>query len=40
VATALFQHAGIAVPLVLGAALFAICAAGAIRVVGRPALAS
>lgn len=40
VATALFQHAGIAVPLLLGAALFAVCAAGAVRVVGRPALAS
>lgn len=39
-ATALFQHAGIAVPLVLGAALFAVCAAGAVRVVGRPALTS
>jgi MFS transporter, DHA1 family, tetracycline resistance protein len=31
-ATLLFQHAGIAVPLVLGAALFALCAAGALRV--------
>ena len=40
VATALFQHAGIAVPLVVGAALFAICAAGAFRVVGRPSLVS
>ncbi len=30
-ATLLFQHAGIAVPLVLGAVLFALCAAGAIR---------
>ena len=40
VATALFQHVGIAMPLVVGAALFAICAAGALRVVGRPALAS
>ncbi len=40
VATLLFQHAGIEVPLLVGAALFALCAAGAIRVVGRPALAS
>lgn len=40
VGTALFEHAGIAVPLVLGACLFALCAAGAVRVVGRPALAS
>ena len=40
VATLLFQHAGIAVPLLVGAALFAVCAAGAVRVVGRPALAS
>ena len=32
VATLLFQHAGIAVPLVVGAALFALCAAAAIRV--------
>lgn len=39
-ATLLFQHAGIAVPLVLGAALFALCAAGAIRVPPRPVLAS
>ncbi len=39
-ATVLFQHAGIAVPLVVGAALFAICALAALRVVGRPALAS
>ena len=31
VATLLFQHAGIAVPLLLGAALFAACAAGALR---------
>jgi MFS transporter, DHA1 family, tetracycline resistance protein len=30
-ATLLFQHAGIAVPLLLGAALFAVCAAGAVR---------
>ena len=40
VATALFQHAGIAVPLLVGAALFAACALGAVRVVARPALAS
>ena len=40
VATLLFQHAGIEVPLLVGAVLFALCAAGAIRVVGRPALAS
>ena len=33
-ATALFQHAGIAVPLVVGAALFALCAAGAVRLAG------
>jgi multidrug resistance protein len=37
-ATVLFQHAGIAVPLLVGAALFAVCAAAAVRVVGRPAL--
>ena len=37
-ATALFQHAGIAVPLVMGAALFALCAAGAVRAAPRPAL--
>lgn len=40
VATLLFQHAGIAVPLVLGAVLFALCAAAAVRVSARPALAS
>jgi MFS family permease len=40
VATLLFQHAGIAVPLVLGAVLFALCAAGAVRVPARPALAA
>jgi len=40
VATALFQHVGIASPLVLGGFLFAVCALGAVRVVGRPALAS
>ena len=40
VATLLFQHAGIEVPLLVGAVLFALCAAGAIRVVGRPALVS
>ena len=39
-ATVLFQHAGIAVPLLLGAALFALCTAAALRVVVRPALAS
>jgi multidrug resistance protein len=32
VATLLFQHAGIAVPLLLGAVLFALCAAAAVRV--------
>jgi MFS transporter, DHA1 family, tetracycline resistance protein len=36
VATLLFQHAGIAAPLFLGAAIFAICAAGAVRLTGRP----
>jgi multidrug resistance protein len=38
----LFQHVGIAVPLVAGAALFALCAAGAVRIVARrpPAIAS
>jgi MFS family permease len=40
VATLLFQHAGIEVPLLAGAVLFGLCALGAIRVVGRPALAS
>lgn len=35
----LFEYVGIAVPLILGAALFALCAAAALRVVGRPALA-
>ncbi|WP_217914511.1 MFS transporter [Miltoncostaea marina] len=39
-ATALFQHAGIAVPLVMGAALFALCAAGAVRAAPRPALSA
>jgi MFS transporter, DHA1 family, tetracycline resistance protein len=34
VGTLLFQHAGIAVPLVLGAALFGLCAAWAIRLRG------
>jgi MFS transporter, DHA1 family, tetracycline resistance protein len=34
VATVLFQHAGIGVPLLLGAALFALCAAAAIRLPG------
>lgn len=32
VATLLFQHAGIAAPLILGAALFALCTAAALRV--------
>jgi MFS transporter, DHA1 family, tetracycline resistance protein len=32
IATVLFQHLGIATPLILGAALFALCAAGALRV--------
>jgi multidrug resistance protein len=36
VATLLFQHAGIAVPLVIGAVLFALCAAAAIRVRTSP----
>ncbi len=36
VAALLFQHAGIAVPLVVGAALFAVCAAAAIRVRTSP----
>ncbi|MGD9696469.1 MAG: MFS transporter [Thermoleophilia bacterium] len=40
VATVLFQHVGIAVPLVVGAALFAVCAAGAARVSGHPATAA
>ena len=39
-ATVLFQHAGIAVPLLVGAALFALCAAGALRVAAPPVLAS
>ena len=30
-ATLLFQHAGVGVPLILGAALFALCAVGAVR---------
>jgi DHA1 family tetracycline resistance protein-like MFS transporter len=34
VATVLFQHAGIAVPLFLGAALFALCAVAAVRLTG------
>jgi multidrug resistance protein len=38
VATVLFQHVGIAVPLILGGALFAICAAGALRIAWRPPL--
>jgi multidrug resistance protein len=36
VATVLFQHAGIAVPLLVGAALFALAAAGAVRVRSTP----
>lgn len=36
VATLLFQHAGIAAPLFLGAAIFALCAVGAVRLAGRP----
>ncbi|MEZ0285952.1 MAG: MFS transporter, partial [Thermoleophilia bacterium] len=32
IATVLFQHLGIATPLILGAALFALCTAGALRV--------
>jgi len=40
VATLLFQHVGIAVPLLVGAALFALCAAGAVRTMARrPAIA-
>jgi hypothetical protein len=40
VATLLFQHAGVAVPLVVGAALFAVCAAAAIRVRTSPSPAA
>jgi multidrug resistance protein len=40
VATMLFQHAGIAVPLLVGAALFAIAAAGAVRVRSTPSRAA
>ena len=40
VATLLFQHAGIAVPLLVGAALFAIAAAAAIRVRSTPSRAA
>lgn len=41
VATALFQHAGIAVPLIVGAALFAACAAAAaVRLTGPTPLRS
>jgi multidrug resistance protein len=40
VATLLFQHAGIAVPLMVGAALFAVCAAGAIRARTSPSRAA
>lgn len=39
-ATLLFEHVGISVPLIAGAALFALCTAGALRVVTRrPAIA-
>lgn len=39
-ATLLFEHVGISVPLIVGAALFALCTAGALRVVARrPAIA-
>jgi MFS family permease len=40
VATLLFQHAGIAVPLLVGAALFAVCAAGVIRARTTPSRAA
>jgi DHA1 family tetracycline resistance protein-like MFS transporter len=40
VATLLFDHVGIAVPLVVGAVLFALCAGGALRAVARPAIAA
>ncbi|HTI35564.1 MAG TPA: MFS transporter [Miltoncostaea sp.] len=40
VATLLFQHAGVAVPLVVGAVLFALCAAAAIRVRTSPSPAA
>lgn len=40
VGTALFQHAGTAAPLLFGAALFAACAAAAMRGAGRPVIAS
>lgn len=40
VATLLFQHAGVSAPLLLGAALFALCAALAARGVTRDAVAS
>ena len=40
VATVLFQHAGIAVPLIVGAALFAVCAAAAVRVRTTPSRAA
>ena len=40
VATLLFQHAGVAVPLVVGAVLFALCAAAAIRVRTSPSHAA
>jgi MFS transporter, DHA1 family, tetracycline resistance protein len=40
VGTALFQHAGTGAPLILGALLFAGCAAAAMRGAGRPAIVS
>ena len=40
VATVLFQRAGIAGPLVLGAVLFALCAAAAVRVRTSPSHAA
>jgi hypothetical protein len=40
VATVLFQHAGVAVPLVVGAVLFALCAGAAIRVRTSPSRAA
>lgn len=40
VATALFQHAGTAAPLLLGALLFAACAAASVLGAGRPVIAS
>lgn len=40
VGTVLFQHAGIAMPLLVGAGLFALCALGAVRLAAGPAVAS